>query len=139
MNKFGLKFHHLGLATRLPEQAAAMLEGLGYQGPSEPIYDPLQHVNLALYHHPLMPDVEVIYEREDEQESPLAAILKNSRQMIYHQCYLTDDRQRSLQVIHDGGLRVMTVSEAKPAILFQGQSVSFHMVVGYSLIELLEA
>ena len=58
-NKWGLAFHHLGLAVKDPEAAAHFLTGLGYRiGPT--IFDPLQNVHLAMCAHDQMPDVEII-------------------------------------------------------------------------------
>ena len=139
MNGFGLKFHHLGLATRMPEQSIKMLTGLGYTSGQEPVYDPLQHVTLSLFEHERMPAVEVVSGDEADEQSPIAGILENTRQMLYHQCYATDNRQESLRAIGNGGLRVLPVAEPKPAILFNGRLVSFYMVVGFGLIELLES
>ena len=40
-NKYGLTFHHLGLAAAVPDVAVSLLRGLGYRiGPA--VFDPLQ-------------------------------------------------------------------------------------------------
>ena len=59
MNRFGLEFHHLGLAVRRPDDAVRFLDGLGYEI-GEPIFDPEQNINAILCRHGgAMPDVEI--------------------------------------------------------------------------------
>ena len=60
MNRYGLEFHHFGLAVKSPKAAFAYLDDLGYRA-GNTCYDPLQKVNLAMRHHRRMPDVEVIW------------------------------------------------------------------------------
>ena len=56
----------------------------------------------------------------------------------YHTCYETPDLTRTLQGIEQVGLRLMTLSERTPAVLFGGRHVSFYKVFGWGIIELLE-
>ena len=60
MERFGLRFHHLGLAVPGPDQAFLFLAALGYRV-GDQTFDPLQNVNLAMRYHSDMPDVEVIW------------------------------------------------------------------------------
>jgi hypothetical protein len=83
MNRFGLRFHHFGLAVPNPCAAFRFLRALGYRlGPV--VFDPLQQVNLALCAHEEMPDVEVIW--PSERPSPIDRILKRGGPMVYHLC-----------------------------------------------------
>ncbi|RJG49010.1 VOC family protein [Motilimonas pumila] len=134
MNKFGLSFHHLGLATKHEKMAILFLEGSGYQV-SESIFDPLQNVNLIMASHSEQPSVEIVY--AGEKTGPLTDILQTQESLIYHTCFETLDYQASLAQMKQAGLRVLMVSEPKPAVLFDGQLVSFHMVRGVGLVELL--
>lgn len=134
MQDFGLTFHHFGLAVRTPEDAFLYLSALGYtEGAVE--YDPLQRVNVAMRHHERMPDVEVIWPRE--KPSPIDSIIKGRESLIYHLCYVAEDAAAVLANLERAGLQVHTVAEAKPAILFGDLPVSFHMVGGIGLIELI--
>lgn len=135
MNQFGLAFHHFGLAVRAPEPAFRFLAAMGYHCPGQPVFDPLQSVNLQMCHHPDMPDVEVIW--PGEQPSPLDKMLKRSDSLIYHLCYTVADAERALEKMAAAGIAVLPVVAAKPAILFGGAEVSFHLVDGFGLIELL--
>src|SRR5476651_538312 len=93
MNRYGLKFHHLGLAVKSSEAAFRYLEDLGYR-PGSACYDPLQKVHLAMRHHDHMPDVEVIW--PGSEVSPIDRMLKRNDGMIYHLCYTSDDVERSV-------------------------------------------
>ena len=134
MNGFGLTFDHFGLATRDVEKTLGFLEGLGYEIP-ESIYDPLQEVHLVLCTHDEMPAVEVIYGLEN---SPIEGILSQQPQSIYHLCYRSADLSSSLRAMKQAGYRALAVSPPKPAVLFAGKPVSFYMISGFGLIEIIE-
>lgn len=132
---FGLRFDHLGLATRTPETTLQFLQGLGYRIPA-PVYDPLQRANLVYCSSDSMPAVEVIYAAD--AEGPLEAILAAQPVAIYHQCYRSASLAHSLAAFKAAGHRVMQVSAGKPAVLFGGLTVSFHLVKAFGLIEIIE-
>lgn len=135
MTGHGLSFDHFGLATRDPERTLSVLRGLGYDAPPA-IHDPLQGVNLVLCKHPAMPAVEVIY--SDGNDGPLDAMLAQQPQSVYHLCFRSNDLTATLKSLKAEGQRVVTVSPPKPAVLFGGREVSFYMVRGFGLIEILE-
>jgi len=124
MQGYGLRFHHLGLAVPAPQQAFVFLEALGYE-PGAQTFDPLQNVNLAMRHHPAMPDVEVIW--PGEGPSPIDQMIKRGN-MIYHMCFETDDAAAAVAAMEADGLRVFSLGKPKPARLFGGVPVSFHRV-----------
>jgi hypothetical protein len=134
MNTFGITFHHFGLAVQSPEQAFSFLDALGYKH-GESMFDPLQGVNLAMSYHAEMPDVEVIW--PGDKPSPIDGILKRQDSMIYHLCYTSDNPALSLTKMQQAGFDVLPVSNPQAAILFGGRKVSFHMVLGFGLIELI--
>ncbi len=134
MNAFGLSFHHFGLAVHQPEQAFSFLEALGYEN-GEAIFDPLQGVNLAMSCHADMPDVEVIW--PGDKPSPIDAMLKRQDSMIYHLCYTSENPELSLTKMQEAGFAVLAMTEPQAAILFGGREVSFHIVAGFGLIEII--
>ena len=136
-NKWGLVFHHLGLAVIDPQPAITFLAGLGYQiGPT--VFDPLQNVNLGMCTHEQMPNVEIVYPTAGQ--GPLDKLLATHKDgLVYHMCYVCNDLDKTLDAIEsDGALRLFTVSAAKPAILFGGNEVSFYVVAGVGLIEIID-
>lgn len=128
-----LTFHHFGLAVRRPDKAFQYLKSLGYLEGNE-AYDPLQAVNVAMRHHPTMPDVEVVW--PGEAPSPIDNIVKGGRPLIYHLCYASDNAAEAIGHLRSAGLVVVEVSAPKPAILFGGLMVSFYNVLGWGLIEI---
>jgi hypothetical protein len=131
-----LHFHHIGLAVGEPDVA---FHFLGLQGYTEGnrVYDPLQHVNLAMRHHATMPDFEVIW--PGSEPSPIDKMIKRHGTMMYHCCYETDRVDDALRIIAEAGFDVTEVSPPKPALLFGGRQVSFHLIEKFGLIELLSA
>jgi Glyoxalase/Bleomycin resistance protein/Dioxygenase superfamily len=136
-NKWGLAFHHLGLATKDSKAATAFLTGLGYRiGPM--IFDPLQNVHLALCAHDQMPDVEIITPAEGP--GPLDKLLSSHKDgLVYHVCYTSADLDGSLDALEsDGQLSVYSISPPKEAVLFGGKRVSFYLVEGVGLMEIID-
>lgn len=134
--QFGLRFHHLGLASRREEEALKFLEGLGYSI-GKRIHDPLQNVHLRFCQASSVPDVELV--TPTDSSGPLDSILKTTDANFYHTCYETINLDISLQAIRSSGNRVICVSEPKPAVLFDGRPVSFYLIKGFGIIELLES
>lgn len=134
MDKYGLKFHHLGLATKKCEKAVSFLTGLGYSV-SESVFDSIQNVNLIMCTHPSMPDIEIIYPAKTSGD--LDIVLKDNSESFYHICYTCKNLSDSLERIRAEN-RVITISERKPATLFSNKFVSFYIVAGFGIIEILE-
>lgn len=132
----GLVFHHMGLAVKHAGSADPFLRSQGYEA-GKLIYDPEQNVNLMLYTSMSgLPSVELVMPREGG--GPLDSIFKRANEMIYHTCYETKNLALSLDRLEQLNLRVITVSEPKPAVLFGGKKVSFYMIPDFGLIEMLE-
>lgn len=131
-----LRFHHMGLAVRSDETAAEFLTWMGYVcGPL--VYDLEQDVRLRMCEKTGAPSVEIV--TFGKGDGPLSQMLKRFDQLIYHTCYEVDDRDRALVSLENSGFRVTLASPPRPAILFGNRLVSFHLVPGFGLIELLSA
>lgn len=129
-------FHHLGLAVQNDADALVYLAGLGYEA-GEKVYDPEQNVHVRLCTAPSQPTVEVV--TPGEGKTPLDPILKRQPESIYHTCYEVADVDAFLGRLESAKLRVICLSPPKPAILFGGRKVSFYHVMGFGIVELLEA
>ena len=132
----GLAFHHFGLAVESPGEAFAYLRALGYTEGVQ-AFDPLQRVNLAMRHHPAMPDVEVIW--PGDGPSPIDRFIRPGGPMIYHVCYECADPDAAVAALDAASIDTMQVSPPTPATLFGGREVSFYAVAGFGMIELLKA
>lgn len=137
MNAFGLRFHHLGLAVRRPRDATRFVGGLGYEL-AEPVFDPVQNVNLIMGRHAgTMPDVEIIYPAADK--SPIDGFLAQRPDgIVYHLCYVTADLAAALLALEQSGVRTICKAPPTPAVLFDGCKVSFYDIVGMGLVEIIE-
>jgi hypothetical protein len=132
----GLTFHHLGVAVRKPQDAVKFLSLLGYRM-GDPFFDVHQKVNLIMGTHDTQPAVEIIY--PGLESSPIDQLIqKHHEGIIYHVCYVTDNLENTLAQFMAAELRVLCVSQPKPAPFFPGRKASFYNVVGIGLIEILE-
>ena len=129
-----LQFHHLGLAVRRPHRAFAFLASLGYREGKQ-VFDPLQSVNLAMRHHAIMPDVEVIW--PGAASSPIDKLTQGGKSLVYHICFATRNAERALADLQAAGHQVVELAPPQPAILFGGLPVSFHNVLGFGMIEII--
>lgn len=127
-------FHHFGLAVKDFTKAAAFYKNLGYQVP-EPVYDPLQNVDLILCTSESQPAVELVKPVGDD--TPVTNYLNKNNEMIYHTCYEVDDIEQDVKILFQAN-RAICVSKPKPAVLFNNRLVSFYYVSNVGLIELLE-
>ena len=112
-----------------------VLHGLGYSTGEETV-DPLQNVRLVWCEHPEMPAVELV--SPEASPGPLDSYLSDTDELIYHLCYATADLKHSIDAVKADGIRVLTVSEPKPAVLFDGKPVSFYLFRGFGLVEIVE-
>ena len=134
MNRFGLHFHHFGLAVPACDDAFRLLQALGFRL-GRPVFDPLQQVNLAMCNHDEMPSVEVIW--PGDSRSPIDRILRRGGARIYHLCYVAKSAESTIAAMEADGFTVIAHGEPKPAVLFGGQYVSFYSIANIGLIELI--
>jgi Glyoxalase/Bleomycin resistance protein/Dioxygenase superfamily len=134
-NHYGLQFHHLGLAVKQPDLAVKFLSGMGYQIGGT-VRDELQNVNVIFCPASAMPAVEIIF--PTETPGPLTPLLKSKASLIYHICYESQNRKKTLSALEADRHRVSELSPPQPAVLFGGRMVSFYVVAGFGVIELLE-
>ncbi|WP_175152635.1 VOC family protein [Paraburkholderia ultramafica] len=136
LNRFGLTFHHLGLAVKRPDAAIAFLEALGYKI-GEVVFDALQTVNVVMCSHESMPSIEIIFPAEGT--SPIDRFLQRHKEgLVYHMCFETRDIESSLSKVKaDKALQLIDVSPPTPAVLFGGDLVSFYLIEGVGLIEII--
>lgn len=135
MNRFGLEFHHLGLAVPEPTAAFHYLQALGYRAGAT-CFDDFQRVNLAMRHHDKMPDVEVIW--PGDKPSPIDKIIKQHGSLVYHVCYTSHSVEESIAAIENSGLEILCISDPEPAPLFEGLEVSFYSVTNVGIIEIIQ-
>ncbi len=129
-----LAFHHFAIATDDAKRSSDYLAALGYERGAS-AYDPLQNVNLEMWHHGTMPDVELVW--PSGTTGPVNTMIKKKGVGIYHTCYEVDDLAATVEALQAQNLNILEVVEARPAVLFGGRPVAFYLVEGIGLIELL--
>lgn len=133
---FGLEFHHFGLAAKKPDAAVKFLAALGYRTDAS-TFDPLQNVNLMMCHHSSMPAVEIIWPASDR--GPVDSLLaKHTGGLVYHLCFTATSIAESLARMAEAGIQPFEIAPPKPAVLFGGANVSFYMIPGMGVIEIIE-
>ena len=149
-----LIFHHLGLLTSRPDSAADHLAALGYHLDTE-VVDNLQKVRLRMGSPPGGgeasgshiktgegrcfaggPALELITPLPDNDS--LKGLLKRRDDYIYHLCYTASSLGQALGLLSASGAGVTEISSPKPAVLFGGLEVSFYLIPGLGLIELID-
>lgn len=131
-----LRLHHFGLGAKDEASACKVLRTLGYSL-THRVRDELQGVDLAWCTRPGEPSVEVVVPIDGA--GSLAAILAKQETSFYHLCFECDGTlEYTLSSLREQGVRIVTVREPLPAILFGGRRVSFHIAQGFGLIELLD-
>jgi hypothetical protein len=128
------KFHHFGLLSTNAEASCQLLVNLGYEVLG-PIEDPLQNVCAYWGSHSTLPCVEII--SPTATPGPVSNLAKRIQQGVYHLCFEVSDAQTFIERIA-GGNRVLQVSPPKRAVLFENRLISFYLVEGFGLVELLE-
>ncbi len=123
------------MAVRSTDASVAVLSGMGYRC-NAPVYDPLQEVNLIWCDHEDMPAIELV--SPTESPGPVDKILEQSAESVYHFCYATQNIDESVAALKADGIRVISVVDAKPAILFDNRRVGFYQLKGLGLIEIVE-
>lgn len=113
-----------------------MLAGLGY-AIGETIFDPLQNVNLILCTANDQPSVEIIFPAKDPGAVD-GLLAQHPKGLVYHLCFTTGDLEKSLAAIEAANLHAFCVAPPKPAVVFQMRSVSFYLVNGFGLVEILQ-
>lgn len=113
-----------------------VLSALGYFV-AEPVIDPLQDVVLRMADGGSQTAcIEIITPLS--LEGPLSNLLKRRGDYMYHSCFGVKSVETATRRLTEVGLRVVTVSTPKPAILFDGAKVSFHSIEGIGLVEFIE-
>jgi hypothetical protein len=130
-----MKFHHYGLACSDVTKATKMLFQSGYTI-GDVVHDPLQKVFLSICTHKFLPCIEIV--SAELKENPIQKIVEKKDMSIYHICYIVPERNKALLKLGSLGIRFVTVSTTKEAILFNGNTVSFHFAKEFDLFEILE-
>ena len=129
-----MTFSHFGIAVTDFEQSVSLYRQMGYVC-SEPVYDPIQNVELVMCNSDTSPDIELVKPVADT--SPVRTFLKTGSEAFYHLCFEVDDISKTVERIKKTH-RIMCIKNAQPAVLFGNRNVSFYYIGGVGIYEFLE-
>lgn len=130
-------FDHIGLLTKNPDGASKSLSILGFSI-SDSLFDSNQGAYLRMAQSPdSHTKIEIISPCDDE--SALNSLLRHRNDYMYHSCFRVQSVKKILNRLRHFNLRVTEMSKPKPAVMFDGDLVSFYVIEGIGLVEFIES
>lgn len=129
-------FDHIGIAVdNIEEYFNNFLKAIfNFDNLSEIYVDENQKAKIAFATSKNGVRLELIEPYDDD--SPVANILKNNKNRLYHICFQTKNFEESIEKMK--GMKCLMVSEPKTAIAFQNRRIVFFYTPNRELIELIE-
>ena len=129
------KVHHIGVAVSDMKSAISVYEANGYLC-SDPIFDPIQNVNISFAEKPEEVRTELL--EPAGEKSPVSDILKKSggEPEVYHICYSVPDIEQCIADLRKE--RWLLVKPPVHAVACGNAKVAFLYSRDAGLIELLE-
>ena len=134
MNNFGLKFHHLGMATDDLKLSMSLLKKAGYK------VDKIRsnknyNVKNAICSSKNQPSIEIV--SKVKGKSPIDSILKKNANSIYHICYMTKNLKKTLQQFKKAKIQVIKITDSYLSP-FEGVDASFFFIKGMGIVEIMD-
>ena len=126
---------HIAIAVRDIEVSKEEYLRQGFKC-SNIVYDPLQNAYLSMLSKDGHDCVELV--APIDSDSPVYRTIEGNGEIPYHLCYRTLDCDKFLVDLVAKGIEFEIISEAKQAVLFNYQKVTFIRIKDLGLIELLE-
>jgi methylmalonyl-CoA/ethylmalonyl-CoA epimerase len=127
-----MEFHHIGHATKSINTSSKIFSELGYSKESDPIEDDLIDVKIEFWKTPFGPRMEFVQPISDN--SAVWKILVK-RGGPYHYGYLVPEISEVAARLRKK--KVRPISDAMPAVAFNGRYVQFFAGPDGSVIELI--
>lgn len=134
MNKYGLKFHHLGLATDNFKLTMKTLKNFGYKTKSIK-YNKNYNVKNALCVSKTEPDIEIV--SKGKGKSPIDNIIKKLPQLVYHICYICNNLEKTLKKFKKNNIQVVKITDSYLSP-FEGVDASFFYIQGLGIVEIMD-
>ena len=134
MNNFGLKFHHLGMATDNFKLSLNVLKKAGYKIDKVRL-NKNYNVKNALCSSKNHPCIEVV--SKVNGKSPIDSILKKNNCSIYHICYITKNLKKTLKKLQKSKIEVIKITNSYLSP-FEGVNASFFFIKGLGIVEIMD-
>jgi methylmalonyl-CoA/ethylmalonyl-CoA epimerase len=128
-----MEIHHYGLATKDLKRSAEVFRSLGYQV-SEPIFDPIQRVEVSLVSRENEYAIELVC--DSGTGGPTSGFLSKVGSGLYHICYEVDDMDEMIGILR--AKRFLLKQKPVKATAFEGRRIAWLYNRDIGLIELLE-
>ena len=133
MKNFGLKFHHLGLATDNPKLTLKILKNIGYK-PIKTRSNKNYNVKNIICSSKSHPTVEIVAKMGGK--SPIDNIVKKNKNLVYHICYSSKNLKKTLNMMKKKKLSIVKISNSYLSP-FEGVDASFFFLKGIGVIEIM--
>tara|TARA_B100000242_G_scaffold211984_1_gene154259 strand:- start:620 stop:1039 length:420 start_codon:yes stop_codon:yes gene_type:complete len=133
MKNFGLKFHHLGLATDNPKLTLKILKNIGYK-PIKTRSNKNYNVKNIICSSKSHPTVEIVAKMGGK--SPIDNIVKKNKNLVYHICYSSKNLKKTLNMMKKKKLSIVKISNSYLSP-FEGVDASFFFLRGIGIIEIM--
>ena len=133
MKNFGLKFHHLGLATDNPKLTLRILKNIGYK-PIKTRSNKNYNVKNIICSSKSHPTVEIVAKMGGK--SPIDNIVKKNKNLVYHICYSSKNLKKTLNMMKKKKLSIVKISNSYLSP-FEGVDASFFFLRGIGIIEIM--
>ena len=133
MKNFGLKFHHLGLATDNPKLTLKILKNIGYK-PIKTRSNKNYNVKNIICSSKSHPTVEIVAKMGGK--SPIDNIVKKNKNLVYHICYSSKNLKKTLKMMKKKKLSIVKISNSYLSP-FEGVDASFFFLKGIGVIEIM--
>ena len=133
MKNFGLKFHHLGLATDNPKLTLRILKNIGYK-PIKTRSNKNYNVKNIICASQSHPTIEIVAKMGGK--SPIDNIVKKNKNLVYHICYSSKNLKKTLNMMKKKKLSIVKISNSYLSP-FEGVDASFFFLRGIGIIEIM--
>jgi methylmalonyl-CoA/ethylmalonyl-CoA epimerase len=130
-----MKVDHIGIAVSDLENSIKSYSKLGFEAVG-PIYKDLDRNVCIQFMTNNSYRIELISTDNQSTPSPIENIIKKSRNVMYHFCYIVDDLEFEVARLRNDGFAL--IQSAKPAIALDQKLVAFLFNNETGIIELLE-
>jgi len=134
MKNFGLKFHHLGMATDNLKLSMNLLKKAGYKI-DKIRFNKNYNVKNALCSSKNQPSIEIV--SKVKGKSPIDGILKKHKSSIYHICYITKNLKKTLKKLKKSKIDVIKITDSYLSP-FEGVDASFFFIRGIGIVEIMD-
>ena len=133
MKNFGLKFHHLGLATDNPKLTLKILKNIGYK-PIKTRSNKNYNVKNIICSSKSHPTIEIVAKMGGK--SPIDNIVKKNKNLVYHICYSSKNLKKTLNMMKKKKLSIAKIPNSYLSP-FEGVDASFFFLRGIGIIEIM--